>query len=97
MSNKVTCEIFVAMHEDGGWIVTNDESDAASKLFEDEGGYHCRVVKIIVKMAPPVMAEATVEVPDDAGRFWRRAPHRRNNCGCWSNTSAPTRLRSGSW
>ena len=53
MAEKVTCEIFIAMNEDGNWIVESEESEALSKLAEDQGGYHARVVKITVKMTPP--------------------------------------------
>jgi hypothetical protein len=53
--------------EDGGWIVTSDDSEALSTLAENEGGWLARVVKITVKMTPPVMAEATVDVPNEAG------------------------------
>jgi hypothetical protein len=67
MTNKVTCEIFVAMNEEGDWVVVADESDALSKLAEDAGGYHARVVKITAKIAPPVMTEAAVEVSNEAG------------------------------
>jgi hypothetical protein len=61
------CRILVAMNEDGDWVVTDDESDALSKLSNDVGGYHARVVAITVHMSPPVMPEASVTVPDDAG------------------------------
>jgi hypothetical protein len=67
MTEKINCEIFIAMNEDGGWIVGADESEALSALAESEGGYHARVVKITVKMAPPVMTEAAIDVPDEAG------------------------------
>lgn len=67
MPEPIDCEIWIAMNEDGGWIVTNDESGAAEKLGEDEGGYACRLVKVTVKMTPPVIDEATVTVPETAG------------------------------
>ncbi len=67
MTEKVVCEIYLAMNEDGGWVVTNDESEALSNLTEIEGGYHARVVKLAIKMAPPVMTETVVDVPDEAG------------------------------
>jgi hypothetical protein len=67
MTDKVTCEIFIAMNEDGGWIVCTDDSEALSNLAESEGGYHARVVKLTVKMTPPAMTEAEVDVPDEAG------------------------------
>ena len=64
---KTNCEIWIAMNEDGGWVVVTDESEALSTLGEDEGGYLGRVVKVTVKMAPPKMTEASVDVPDEAG------------------------------
>jgi hypothetical protein len=63
-----TIELFVAINEDSGWVVCTDESEALEKLAEDEGGYHARVVKLIVKMSPPIMTEAEITVPDEAGR-----------------------------
>ena len=64
---KTTVEIFIAMNEDGDFVVVKDESEALELLASDCGGYLARVVKITVNMAPPVMAEAKVEVPDEAG------------------------------
>jgi hypothetical protein len=66
MTDKKTCEIFIAMNEDGDYVVCTDESEALEKLAEDQGGWP-RVIKVIVKMSPPVMTEATIEVSDEAG------------------------------
>lgn len=63
----VTCEIYIAMNEERDWIVCSDESEALSTLASDCGGYHARVVKVTVRMSPPVIAEAAVDIPDDAG------------------------------
>jgi hypothetical protein len=68
MADKVNCELWIAMNEDKGWIVTQDESEALEKLMNDEGGWHCRIAKITVSMSPPVMAEAKVDVPADTGQ-----------------------------
>jgi hypothetical protein len=68
MTNRVNCEIFIAMNEEGDWIVTHDESDALNQLSNDVGGYQARVVKVTVTMAPPVMAEAEIEIPEEAGK-----------------------------
>lgn len=65
----ISCEIFIAMNEDGGWVVGNDESEMLSKLGDDEGGYHARIVKVVVNMDPPKMDEVTVEVPATAGKL----------------------------
>lgn len=67
MTEPVECEIWIAMNEEGGWIVCKDESDALQMLNEDEGGWHARVVKLTVKMTPPQAQEITVTVPDTAG------------------------------
>lgn len=67
MTDKVSCEIYIAMNEDGGWIVTSDEGDALGQLVENEGGYQARVAKVTVNMAPPSMTEIMLNVPDDIG------------------------------
>jgi hypothetical protein len=67
MSKKVDCEIWIAMNEDGGWIVTTDESEALSQLAENEGGYQARLVKLTAKIAPPKITEATIDIADEAG------------------------------
>lgn len=64
---KIEFELFIAMNEDGDRVVTEEESEALNKLAEECGGYCARVVKIKVKMAPPVITEVAVDVPDDAG------------------------------
>lgn len=63
----IDCEIYLAMNEDGDWIVTDEETEALNVLSDARGGSLARVVKVTVKMTPPVMAEATVTVPDDVG------------------------------
>lgn len=64
-----TCEIFIAINNDGGWIVTTEEAEALEKLGDDEGlGRRARVVKLSVKLAPPALTEVTIEVPDEAGQ-----------------------------
>lgn len=68
MSTIVDVDVYIAMNEEGDWIVTSDESKALSELGEHQGGYHARVVKISISMSPPVMTEMDkVAVPDDAG------------------------------
>lgn len=68
MSKLIDVELYLAMNEDGDWIVTADETEALSKLGEDCGGYQGRVVKVTVKMRPPVMTEASITVADEAGQ-----------------------------
>ncbi len=64
---KITLEFFIAMNEDGDFVVVKEEGEALEQLGGDCGGYQARVAKITVQMAPPMMSEATVEVPNDAG------------------------------
>jgi hypothetical protein len=63
-----TCEIFIAINQDGDWIVTDDETSALETLSLEQGGHHARVVKVKVKVSPPVMAEAEIVIPDEAGQ-----------------------------
>ena len=67
MTTKIDCEIFIAMNEDGDWVVTNEESEVLDILSENVGGGLARVVKVTVKMAPPVMPQAIVDIPNEAG------------------------------
>jgi hypothetical protein len=64
MGTVVTCEILIAMNEDGDYVVVTEESEALSKLAEYCGGYHARVVKLNVTMTPPAMTVANIAVPD---------------------------------
>ena len=68
--NLVTCEIYIAMNEDGGYVVGKDETDILERLAEDEGGWNARIVKVEVRMAPPTLTipAATVEIGDDVGK-----------------------------
>lgn len=65
MPDKQTIEIYIAMNEDGGYVAATDESEALEML---EGGYRARVVKLKVKMAPPEVNEAEIDIPDEAGK-----------------------------
>jgi hypothetical protein len=67
MAEKVLVTCFVAMNEEGSYVVVTDESEAMLKLGEDEGGSLARVVKVSLMMAPPEMTEVKGEVPDEAG------------------------------
>lgn len=70
MSNKVSFNIYLAMTENGAWIVTENEEDVLSDLKEQVGDYdHARIVKVTVSMAPPMgslkMQEVFVDSPDE--------------------------------
>ena len=64
--SKTTIELFLAINEDGGWIVCKDESDALNDLAEQEGGYAARVVKLNVSVSLPTITETDVDVADEA-------------------------------
>lgn len=63
----VDVELFVAMNEEGDWVVVTEESEALTELGEQQGGYHARVVKVTVKMSPPRMDETTLMIPESSG------------------------------
>lgn len=65
---KVKCEVWVAVNEDGDFVVVQDESEALPTLQENVGGYAARVVKITAMIEPPVVAETTIDVPDELGK-----------------------------
>lgn len=67
MPEKKTCEIYLAINEDGDYEVGDIDETAVDRLGENYGGYARRFVKIVVKITPPTIAEAEVDVPDDAG------------------------------
>lgn len=68
MPNMIDVELWIAMNEDGDWIVNSDESEAIPNLLTDFGGCSARVIKVTVQMAPPVIPEVSVAVPDEAGK-----------------------------
>lgn len=63
----IACEIFVAMNENGEWIMTNDSAEAVERLKEDMGGELARVVKVTINMSPPEMPESSIDIPDNSG------------------------------
>lgn len=60
MTEKLECEIFLAMNEYREWRVSKDDVD----VFDDLAGA-VRLVKLTAKIAPPVMTEVTIDVPDE--------------------------------
>jgi hypothetical protein len=62
-------ELYIAMDEDGNYEVASEASDASERLLEaGYGNNMVRVVKINVTMEPPTEIEASVTVPNDAGK-----------------------------
>ena len=64
MINKIECEIWIAMDEDGNWRVSKEQDDVISDI-SDERGLCIRTARVTVKMAPPQVAEFEVDIPDD--------------------------------
>lgn len=67
MTKKIEVELFIAINEDGDWVVNSDESEVLGQLAEDCGGYQAKVVKVKLSIAPPVMEEVQADVPESAG------------------------------
>jgi hypothetical protein len=69
MTDKVKCELWVAINEDGDYVVSNaDGAEALSDLLENWGGNAARVVKLTALIRPPVVEDtAEIDVADDAG------------------------------
>jgi hypothetical protein len=67
MTDKVKCELWIAINEDGDYVVVTDENEALECLAESRGGYTARVVKITALVQPPKIDEIEVDVPDEAG------------------------------
>jgi hypothetical protein len=68
MTDKTLVEIYVALNEEGEYAVDTDEEGASTRLMENSGRFRCRIIKINAKIAPPVLIEADVDVPDEAGK-----------------------------
>jgi hypothetical protein len=59
-------EVWIAMNEDGDYVVAKDKDDAVD-LFNEECGGICRMIRLRVTMAPPEVAEIDLDVPNEAG------------------------------
>jgi hypothetical protein len=60
-------EVWIAMNEDGDYEVAKDEDDVVDLWNENVGGLSRRLVKLKVTMSAPVITEADVNVPEEAG------------------------------
>lgn len=67
MTDKITCELFLCINEDGNWTVGTDAGDTAEELADGYGCVCIRTVKLIARIAPPDTEEAKVDIPDDVG------------------------------
>ena len=64
--NTITCNISVAVNEDGDWVVVKDDDEIAiDKLAEEYGGSRCRVIALNVTITPPKPVTLDVTVPDE--------------------------------
>jgi hypothetical protein len=60
-------EVWIAMNEDGDYEVAKDEDDVVDLWNENVGGLSRRLVKLKITMSAPVITEADVNVPEEAG------------------------------
>ena len=67
MPDKVEAEIFIAMNEDGNYVVSADDNEVLELFDSDVGGICRKVVKLTVKITPPEVEEVSVDIPDTAG------------------------------
>ena len=67
MTEKIEIEYFLAIDEEGNTEIDTDATDAAARLAENWGGSVCRIIKLKMKVAPPVIEEAEIDIPDHAG------------------------------
>jgi len=65
--SRVLLEVWVAVNEEGNYEVGTEEEEAAARLMETHGGYHCRIVKLVVFLNPPAPYETLIEVPNEIG------------------------------
>jgi hypothetical protein len=65
---KHEVEVWIAVDADGTYEVAEDQDTVIERFMESVGGV-CRVVKLNVRVAGPVIAEANVTVPDDVGEL----------------------------
>ncbi len=67
-----TVAIWIVMNESGECEVATDEDKALDRwndeFGQDAAGAVCRLVKLNVTMAAPLVTEVDVAVPDEAGR-----------------------------
>jgi hypothetical protein len=71
MAEKVDLEIVVAVDEDGNWCVCRAYDDVGEKIGEmasENGTQMVRCVNLTVAVTPLTAIEATVDVPDEAGK-----------------------------
>jgi hypothetical protein len=59
------CEFYLAINEDGGFVVCKDEEDALSKLGEDEGGYYGAVYKFTATVPAAGPRNFKIEIPEE--------------------------------
>jgi hypothetical protein len=68
MTDKITCEIFIAINQDSCYEVGTNEEDALDRLGDNYTSLQVRIVKITANIAAPTITEAEIDIRDDAGR-----------------------------
>ena len=66
MSEQTTveAEVFLAINEDGGYEVGTDADEAGERLDEQHGGYHRRIIKLVLTVPLPRVAEVVGVMPE---------------------------------
>jgi hypothetical protein len=69
MTDKVTCEIYLVINEDGDYEVGPDYDTAIDAFENSHGGSGPRrIVKLTAKITPPQIEDGgEIDVPDEAG------------------------------
>ena len=69
MTEKVECEIWIAINEDGAWVTGEDVDSTVEKLMSEYTSFAIRTVKITAKITPPTIIKTELDIPDEAGEI----------------------------
>lgn len=67
MTDKIKCEIMVAVNDDGHFVVCKDDTDVVELMNDEYGGCAIRVLKLNVHVTPPTPIEVNVNIAAEAG------------------------------
>jgi hypothetical protein len=67
MPEKIEVELFLAIDEDGNVEIATEADEACENLGVNWRNRRCRVIKIKAKVAPPVIEEVALDIPDEFG------------------------------
>jgi hypothetical protein len=66
-TKKFDCQFYLAINEDGEFVVTTEEDSALSNLADSEGGYYGQIYEINLKVAGAKAQVITAELPEPKG------------------------------